>query len=158
MDQLEAAAADVQHDAVLDGQAVHRAEEAQARFLGTVGNPDRDSQLVTDTLDEFVTIAGFAYGGGRYGHRPLGAGAGGNGDKAAHDAQRAFDRLGAQAAVEGDVTDQSQGTARVPEDIQMGGVQHPRHHHPTAVRADIDDAQGLPGDDRLPRGARAHHS
>ena len=49
VDQLQAAAAHVQHDAVLDRQAVHRAVKPVARFLGAIGNVDGDPELLADT-------------------------------------------------------------------------------------------------------------
>src|SRR5258707_843236 len=45
MDQLQAAAADVQHDAVLNGQPVHGAEEPEPGFLLAIGDVDRYPQL-----------------------------------------------------------------------------------------------------------------
>ena len=41
--ELQAAAADVKHDAVLDRQPVHRTEKPLPRFLGAIGNVDPDT-------------------------------------------------------------------------------------------------------------------
>ena len=133
VNQLQAAAADIKHDAVLHRQPMHGAEKPEPRFFLAVGNLDRYPQLTARPLDQLFAVAGFAHRRGRHGHGPFGAGSPRHGQKAAHDTQGALDGLGFEQAISGHVTDEPQRTARIAQDIQVGRPVDPRDHYPTAV-------------------------
>ncbi len=143
MDELNAAAAHVEHNAVLHGQTVDRPEEPEAGFLRSVGDVDRDAQLVTRALDESLAVAGFAHRSGGHGHGAVRAAAGGHGDEPADDAQGAIDGLRAELAGLGDVAHQTQRAARVAEDVEVRRAANARDQDAPAVGADVDDAEGL---------------
>ena len=130
---LHAAAADIDQQAVVDGQAVDRAHERLLRLGLRVDHVDRESQAAAGGRQDGVRVAGVAQGGRRDGADALRAGPAGDGHELVQRGERGGDGVVGQAAVGPEREREPQRRAQLLHDLQMA----------TRLHLDDDDAGGV---------------
>ena len=130
---LHAAAADVDQQAVFDGQAVDRAHERPLRLGLRVDHVDREAQAAAGGRQDGVRVAGVAQGGRRDGLDTLCAGPAGDGHELVQRGQRGGDGVVGQAAVGPQREGEAQRRAQLLHDLEMAARLH----------LDDDDARGV---------------
>ena len=130
---LHAAAADIDQQAVFDGQAVDRAHERALRLGLRVDHVDREAQTAAGGRQDRVRVAGVAQGRRRDGLDALRAGAAGDGHELVQRGERGGDGVGRQAAVGPEREGEAQRRAQLLHDLEM----------PARLHLDDDDAGGV---------------
>src|SRR5919202_3801331 len=143
MRDLHAAAADVDQDAVLDGNAVDGAQEAESGLHLAADDLDVEAALAAQTRYEGVAIGGLAHGGGGDGDGAPRAAAARDGLEALQRQERALDDRLAQRAAVDELVHQPQRRTQGVEHIQVAEAIDAHDLDAAAVRADVDDGQHL---------------
>ena len=146
---LQAAAAEIEEQAVRNREPSHRAGETVARFRQPSDNLDSNPQLALQPFSEQRAVGRVAHRGGGHRDDALRSGAGRDRLKIPQRLGRARHRRVAQRPARIDVVDEPQRRARTGEEAQMARCVALEHHHAAGVRPDIDD-----GDDVAARGGR----
>src|SRR5206468_423566 len=139
---LEAAAAQVEEQPVLDGDAADAAEETVARLGLALDHVDREAELVAEARHEGRPVLGVAQGRGRHPDDLLRARAEGERAEVAQGADDAVDRLGREAVAAVHVADETEGGAAAGPNPELAGGVEAVRHHPRGVGADVDDGDG----------------
>jgi hypothetical protein len=135
---LEAAAAQVEQDAIVHGKAAESAHESVVRLAPPVDDLDRDSQLAPYAPNERGAVASLPHGGRGDGGDSLRVRPVRDGAKVAQRHHRPIDGLVADEVLLVDVMDQAKRGARAGEDAELADRLALEHHHPARVGADVD--------------------
>ena len=136
---LEAPAAEVEQPSVPDGEAVHCAEQAEARFVFTVDRLEGEAQLLASPRDEAWAVDRVTDRRGRDGQGAADATARCDGEKVLQGIQGALDRRLTEDVTGSDVAYQAQRSAGARQDAQMARPIDLVDDHASRVGADVDD-------------------
>ena len=154
MHDLHAAAADVDQQAMLDGQAVDRAHERPLRLGLRVDHVVRESQTPAGGRDDRVRVAGVAQGGRRDGLDALRAGPAGDGHELVQRGERGGDGVGRQAVVGPQREGEAQRRAQLLHDLEMPARLHFHHDDAGRVGSEVDGGDAFGAGER--RGGGGH--
>src|SRR5262249_46921532 len=138
---LDAAAAEVEEDAVVDGKPAHRAQEAITGLLLAGQGSDLYPQLRADLLDEGRAVLRVADGGRRERHHLRGPGAASDRAEVLEGVESALERVGPEAVRLVQLADEAERGAAAGQDLHVALDLVAVDDHPARVRADVDHGQ-----------------
>ena len=120
--ELEAATADVDEVAGVDGQAVDRSEKGESRLLLAVDNLDGEAGVGFQPGEDAVAVDRGADRRGGNGDGPLGPCGSGDSAEVAHRRDRLRDGCGLEPAARVDMAGKLEGGSGVGDDVKLARV------------------------------------